>query len=175
MLNDKSGNKTVSGSGKPIACVTYNDDWIKALQAMGEWYEHNIHTYQGGSTGKASGSRRMYDCPLVHRKVGDDCSGYVCACLWNHGVNVPLTGSGGFVNPSKDFEKIMNTHGFKKYNYGDYTLMPGDIMCKNGHVEIFWTDKKSYGWGNIHDAVGKHAGMPCWQAKLKYTIVWRKK
>lgn len=148
--------------------------WISDIKEMGKWYQENIHTYQGGKTGKATGARKMYDCPIIKKKVGDDCSGFVCSCLWKHGVNVPLTGSYGFVEPTTTFAKLMTEAGFKKIKYDATKLEPGDIMCKNGHVEIYYEPKKSYAWGNIHDGLGKHTGLPCWMAKLAYTIIWRK-
>ena len=148
--------------------------WLDNVEEMGKWYQKNIHTYQGGTSGKATHSRKMYDCPLVNKKVGDDCSGFVCACLWKHGVDVPLSGSYSFVGPEKAFEKKLNDAGFNKMKYDANKLIPGDIMAKNGHVEIYFAPKKSYAWGNIHDGLNGHTGMPCWMAKLPYTTIWRK-
>ena len=93
------------------------ENWMEAVEEMAKWYEKNVHTYQGGTTGKASGQRKMYDCPLVGKKVGDDCSGFVSACLWKHGVNIPLSGSGIYTQPNQSFSKMMNNAGFVKMAY----------------------------------------------------------
>ena len=86
-----------------------------------------------------------------------------------------MTSSYGFVAPTQTFKKLMEENGFKKLDYDANKLEQGDIICKNGHVEIYYEPKKVYAWGNIHDGIGKHSGMPCWMAKLPYTVIWRKK
>ena len=140
----------------------------------------NIHTYQGGTSGHATGARRSYQCPLLGHSVGDDCSGFTSACLQLFGAfpGSYIVSSSGFASTGGATAQYLKKAGFSPLRFSGFTLLqPYDIIAKNGHVEIFCGMKgqspMSYAWGNIHDGKNGHAGMPCYTAKMNYIIVWR--
>lgn len=160
--------------------------WNQAVQSMGTFYFHNIHTYQGGVSGHATGSRRMYSCPLLGNSVGDDCSGFTSACLQLFGAfpKSYLVSSHEFASTTSTAARYLKKAGFSPLRFLGFTLLqPFDIIARNGHVEVFYgkngSSFMSYGWGNIHDGRPgpngkKRAGMPCYTAtKPAYSIVWR--
>lgn len=133
-----------------------NSSWAKAVQSMGKWYQENVHTYQNSTPpSKGSGTRKMYDCPLINGKVADDCSGYVSACLQYFGTFKKgfVPGSSGF-NQGSDIADILKSNGFTKLKYSWDIVQPYDIIAYNGHVEILAEKSehpKSWGWGSVHD------------------------
>jgi hypothetical protein len=151
-------------------------NWLDAVRKMAEWYQNNVHTYQTGTNGKAHNKRGWYFCPYVKQKVGDDCSGFVTACLWLHGVPLNFApSSAGYISPDNDTLKKLTTAGFKKIPYNAQAERVGDINCKKGHIEIVAPNGKAYSWGNIHDGRNGRPGMPCPAAfRGRYTYVWRK-
>ena len=167
-----------------------NSTWAKAVQTMGKWYEANIHTYQNRTPpAKGSGTRKMYDCSLVNGKVGDDCSGFVSACLQYFGVfkNGFIPSSYGFTYGS-DVASILQKNKFTKINYSWDKVQPYDIISYNnngkGHVEILaekGEHPKSWGWGSVHDGKtyeGKTRDvMPAKTGNKPkgetYTTIWR--
>jgi len=167
-------NGSMFGSSGPAS------SWIQAIQNMGKWYEQNIHTYQTGTTGKAMGQKGWFMCPLINDKVADDCSGFVQACLKYFGVNCPVITTATM--QQDQFSTMLENAGFKHYTgiFSPWNLKEGDIICGRGstHTEIYAGDNKSWSWGNIHDGIGKHQGMPCGFCKLDnrggYIHCWRK-
>ena len=119
-------------------------------------------------------------CPLINDKVADDCSGFVQACLKYFGVNCPTITTSSM--QQDQFMNMMENAGFKHYTgiFAPWNLQEGDIICGKGstHTEIYAGDNKSWSWGNIHDGLGKHQGMPCSFCKLDsrggYIHCWRK-
>ena len=148
LLNTNGGNP--SGPGD-------NSSWAKAVQSMGKWYEANIHTYQRNQPpSKGSGNRRYYDCPLINGKVGDDCSGYVSACLQYFGtLKKGLAFASKEYTYSSNVASLLKSGGFTKLKYSWDIVQPYDIISGPGHVEILAekgdTKAKSWGWGSVHD------------------------
>lgn len=153
-----------------------NGNWMSAVEEMGKWYESNIHTYQGGTSGHASGSKKWYMCPLVNNTVADDCSGFVQACLMYYGIQCPSITTATM--QQTQFINMMENAGFTHYIglFDQNNLQPGDIICGSGssHTEIYAGNGKSWAWGNIHDGQNGHTGMPCYFYKRHYTHCWRK-
>lgn len=154
--------------------------WNQAVQSMGKFYQQNVHTYQGGKSGHATGARRSYSCPLLGHSVGDDCSGFTSACLQLFGAfpGSYIVSSCSFASTSGTTAAYLRKAGFTPLRYISYaSLQPFDIVARNGHVEVFYgmngKSPMSYGWGNIHDGINGHVGMPCWFSKQSYSIVWR--
>ena len=154
--------------------------WNQAVQQMGKFYQQNIHTYQGGKSGHATGARRSYSCSLLGHSVGDDCSGFTSACLQLFGAfpSSYIVASSGFASTGGLTATYLRKAGFTPLRYISYTsLQPYDIVARNGHVEVFCgmngKSPMSYAWGNIHDGINGHVGMPCWFSKQNYSIVWR--
>ena len=107
---------------------------------------------------------------LAKHNVYDDCSSFVSAVLnvfvqnnkeiknkwtiYKHFTSAALLGSSG----KSELEKV----GFKCYEGGDDTddyrllnakpLKQGDILVRNGHVEIYLGTNWSFGWGEVHSS-----------------------
>lgn len=170
--------------------------WWDAVQKMGAWYQQNVHTYQGTREKPRSG-RQWYDCPLINRKVQDDCSAFVWACLQFFKPDVFKEKSWSptclqFTKEhGKSFSEItqLEQAGFKWIKWSRDALQPGDIMvgcsiqgCTHcGHTEVYAGNKKSYSWGSVHDGQGGKQGMPCSSSFSKgrgssaepYYDIWR--
>ena len=131
-----------------------NADWISCVERMGLWYGNTFNTYQGQPKGVKAGRRfdAWKPCDLLNGKgVRDDCSGFVCACLWLHGVNVPLTQTAA-MQPDKPFGNTLKSAGFTSIPFSTEALTKGDIYVTggSGHVEINWGPGKQMGWGSPH-------------------------
>lgn len=144
-------------------------DWPSTVQAMGLWYETNVHTYQSSSGGKSGGGRRFYDCsifPSGTRGVGDDCTSFCWACvqlywdtmhaehpescdesIWEEVMNrtwAPASITWG--DSSTQDAKNMARYGFEILSFSEGALQPYDMVmgskargCSHGHGEIFVT------------------------------------
>ena len=147
------------------------------LETLAKWYIANVHTYQNRTSGKGSGSRKMYSCNLFNpsKSVGDDCTGFASAFMsLVSGKSVAGGGSSAFTGGSYDGQG-----GWKYYEVSDLTsiddLQLGDILCCNTgtktkkgvrstaghHAEIYIAKGKSFGWGK------KQTSYPSGDATLK--------
>lgn len=174
-----SGNN-FSGFGFNNGTINANGSWPQMVQKMGKWYELNIHTYQGTTYKKPQTTKSWYNGPLGY-KVGDDCSGFVCACL--HGINAMDTGthwSSTQFTTANYVEDQLKKAGFVKLPWSFESRQPWDIQTKCGHVEIYaGVDAngrhKSWGWGSVHDGCNGHPAMPANISRnAKYTYIFRK-
>lgn len=172
--------------------------WWDAVQKMGAWYQENVHTYQG-TREKPRRGRTWYDCPLIGRKVQDDCSSFVWACLqyFNPDVFKPRPWSPSCLNlsietsPNGIDAQQLKEAGFKWFRWKREDLQVGDIMVGSslaqggthcGHTEIYAGNNKSYSWGSVHDGQGGKQGLPCGSSFSKggglskaepYYDIWR--
>ena len=158
--------------------------WPEAVKAMGKWYEANVHRYAADA--------HTYTTPpcslLGGQGVRWDCTGYVASCLQLFGV-LPrgywISSEMG-ADPNGDFAKKCCKGGFKQMRYpGPSGLQPYDIVCvfegkskgKQHHAEIYAGTlngkHKAWSWGNVHDGINGHQGMPCSFANYRYTICYR--
>lgn len=162
-------NPIVIGGGGGMGNAALAGDWWSIVQQMGSWYEQNVHTYQGNCH-----TRKGYSCPLLDGKnVFDDCSSFVTACVlalfkqkggpdkggWYGGP--PSTAA---MQPGSDWDRTLQSNGFKYIPFNQSILQPGDIYCggPSTHVEICAGQGKQYGWGSVHDKIAKPGvGMPC--------------
>lgn len=147
------------------------------LETLAKWYIANVYTYQNRTSGKGSGSRKMYSCNLFKpsKSVGDDCTGFASAFMsLVSGKSVAGGGSSAFTGGSYDGQG-----GWKYYEVSDLTsiddLQLGDILCCNTgtktkkgvrstaghHAEIYIAKGKSFGWGK------KQTSYPSGDATLK--------
>jgi len=186
VFTDKSGKKytnhSILGGIVQFAKVSFaaGGPWWDCVQQMGAWYQQNIHLYQG-TTQRPRKGKCWTPCPLLNGKeVADDCSGFVHACLRLAGIDCPSICTSDMNDPW--FTKLLEENGFQHLT-GVFTpenSQPGDILCggKQTHTEIYAGDRKSYGWGNIHDGQNGHPGMPCPWCNIGseggYIHCWRK-
>lgn len=181
--NNSSGGDSSAGDGNTVPGAGSNSTWAESVKSMGIWYKNNIHTYQTQTSGKATGKRKMYPCTVGNwsGSVGDDCSGYVSACLQYFGAfkKGQAPGSCGYVSDAGVAKALQNA-GFRKLTYSWDSVQPFDIIAYCGHVEILaekGDSPSSWGWGNIHDGINGHAGMPAKTGKKPkgstYKVMWR--
>ena len=110
---------------------------------------------------------------IVKTKVQDDCSSFVSAVIYlfvNNNKEIPAdkkytsipnyTSAKLLTNVSVKTE--LESKGFKCYDeslgISDVSikkidpLLPGDILVRNGHVEIYLGENWSFGWGQVHNS-----------------------
>lgn len=168
--------------------------WINDVDTVAQWYVKNVPTYchmtwdeieANGGPSTARG-RKWYRCDLEGElnglNVSDDCSGLVWACLVQAGYFEDTTtvfNSGAYL-PGKDGGKEMEEAGFIWHpmaELGVDNLEKGDILVRNGHVEVFeefegdiewaWT------WGDVYrEEPTKKDSTKAAVARL-YQGVWR--
>lgn len=179
------------GGGAPVDGAAFSGSWNDACTKMGKWYEQNIHTYQG-TREKPRAGRHWYDCPLINRKVQDDCSAFVWAVLQLFKPNIFTERSWGptcvqysLHNGETWLTKQLREAGFNVYQFSKANTRPGDIINGAkangagglGHVEIYTGGNKSWSWGSVHDGQGGKQGMPCntcWNhGGATYIEIWR--
>lgn len=153
-----SDSQLSTNNGAPSANA---EEWLKKCEEMGKWFVSNINTYQGNTDGHYDGSRKGYKCDLVGVSVGDDCSGFISACL----------AYANFIDPSKasyssapastsflsggDMVKVLENAGWTHYSTGGkgFEWKAGDIAAISGHVELVVSvdgdTMKHFGWGTI--------------------------
>lgn len=156
---------------------TVDGTWFDCVTKMGQWYETNVHTYQGTRQKPRTG-RKRYMCNIIDRYVEDDCSSFVKACLYFFGITEiwDLHVSTSLMQPGSKFDNLIRSKGFKCIPYSYDILQPGDIICGGPatHTEIYAGNGKSYSWGNVHDKTGNFQGMPCGFCRtIDYKHIWR--
>ena len=83
-------------------------------------------------------------------KVRTDCSGFVGACLKLYGAIPESSNPNSSTFTSRSYPSL-SEHGFQSMGWSGWdSLKPGDIIAKNGHVEIF-----------SHNANGQHYVFNC--------------
>lgn len=168
--------------------------WPDIVQKLGKWYQANIHTYWGSrSKPRAHNSPQCFNSP--YGPTWDDCTGFCSTCLQVFGVfkkgkyDGTYSGQGGQRFGSSDFArrdspcgKLLIKGGFTCLPFSWSTVRPYDIISVyvkggNHHAEIYYGKINgvdySYGWGNVHDGINGHPGMPHPSVKYNYQLIWR--
>lgn len=151
---NKSGNKsslTMEIIYKKFEIAVY----VASSEKIAQWYVGNVPTYcqmtkseiddNGGPS--TAGGRSYYQCDLSGEltglKVGDDCSSFLWATLVQSGYfssdTIKYTSSEYLPNgaaSAKMQEAGFTWHSMSELDGSD--LQAGDILVKNGHVEIFY-------------------------------------
>lgn len=156
--NGASVNIVEEGGESGNSIAYDNSSWLSSIETMANWYIKNVPTYQTSYNNVATGHRGMYSCDLFDKnsKVGDDCTGFVYACLVYAGLvkdspsNAPC--SNDYVGGTP--LKVLTDGGFERLKAGQgFEWQAGDIASISGHVEIVVSvegDKlSSFGWGKI--------------------------
>lgn len=149
---------------------------------------------QGESVSVLDKGAKEYICSLEGNLSGivvyDDCSGLVTACLQQAGYFPteikPKINSAGFLPGGKGGD-LLEDAGFEWYSFStsgtsdipEIHLQEGDILVKDGHVEIFshfYDDGigHSYTWGKIYEKEPVYKDI---EKKLKdnFVGIWRLK
>lgn len=177
---DKANGNGADCGDVSSADVGSASDWVDAIKKMGSWYSNNVNTYQGGPDNKHASGRKYYNCPLVNGKVGDDCSGFVSACLKFYKIEVGDIHTAS-MQPGSKFDKTLRANGFQYLAFNKSILKAGDIMCSgpDGHTSICGGmingKLRFYDWGNNRNKT--RGGLPCGyieSTKHPYKHIWRK-
>lgn len=169
--------------------------YVKMSEEVAQWYVGNITTYchmtyadiqaNGGPSTKRG--RKVYICDLDGSlngvEVSDDCSSYVWATL----VQAGYFDSSMVKYASREYRgggaatKAMEAAGFVWYPMSRLSgddLQKGDILVKDGHVEIFYDFnddgiERALTWGSIYfeEPTEKHATIN--NINTKYSGIWR--
>lgn len=158
--------------------------WAQSVKDMANWFQNNIHTYQGQPPGVKSGrSYAGFPCPLVGgHNVRDDCSGFVSGCLMLAGINTSgaMYSSADFSVENSSIGQILKEKGWQAMPFDKSALREWDIYSANAsggsggghhHVEICAGPGMTYSWGSVHDT--ERGGMPSRYCDRDYNIIWR--
>lgn len=157
--------KTVKGFGNSRA-IGYGGNWlaivqqVKAIIADGKGYSQS--SYKKVSIGGETVNVRR------------DCSGFVSACC--HFYGAPILNQTSTYFTSRNHPELEKS-GFNSAPWPGWDkLVPGDIISRNGHVEIFAGNKNGghyvYNVGSDASANNPNATR---SAKSSYTTIWRPK
>ena len=150
------------------------EEWMVSVQSIGTWYTQNISTYLAGET---AGTRAYTYCALIDKKVGDDCSSMVSACLVLYGIENSVGYSLYSFNKLK--RQFSNTLGQNLTNAGfvwhsytqDYIPQRGDISVQHKtymvdgeqrtahHVEVIDSYDENakvtyvWSWGDVYNSL----------------------
>lgn len=169
--------------------------WINTVDDVGQWYVKNVHTYchmtvdeikaNGGRPSTERG-RKKYSCDLDGNLNGiavyDDCSGFLWACLVQAGYfedTASAYNSGQYL-PGNEGGKLMEEAGFCWHplsELGVDNLEKGDVLVKNGHVEIFnrfeGNIEYAWTWGNVYGEEPTKKYSTKSEVANSYQGVWR--
>ena len=142
--------------------------WLDTIAYVKEYASKKSPRYDQG------GSVTVTTKDGVDIKMRTDCSGFVSTCLVAYGAlpNGKVLSSSGFT--AKD-NMLMSKSGFIPMSWpGWENLIAGDIIAKNGHVEIFAKNEgdshKVWNWGSTASA--SNPGITS-SSKPNYSTVWR--
>lgn len=148
------------------------DDFMEGTAEIGNWYTKNITTYLGGEIVNGGRTRRVKKCELINNiDVGDDCSGFVSACLCKYGI-LTNTWYGSFAynkdNADRNDKLIsaLEQAGFVWHKKDDkYIPKRGDILVQHEHygkenvkhVEIVDSydgkEAQVWSWGKVYKSL----------------------
>ena len=172
------------------------DRYVDFSYDVAQWYVANVDKYCQmtkadilANNGKSStnGGRCYYRCDLpgdLHGiNVSDDCSGYVWATLVQAGYfdkDTVIYTSSAYL-PGGDAERKMEEAGFTWHPMSELKgedLKKGDILVKDGHVEIFvnYSDRgqeRALTWGNVYNELPALKDAYNYNINQKYKGIWR--
>ncbi len=185
-MNNEAGlnaNENGSNYNNPNGTST-SGNTVQGLQAIlddcAHFYIDNVAMYDDNSTGTAH---------TVNRNKGKspytayaDCSGFATFFMSNvSGKNLSSASSGDFV--SGTYSSEWGAAGWKKYKASDFKsaseLRSGDVIARNGHVEVIYDTKSTFGWGDTQTKCPTYTGgikLANGQVVIYeggYTAVWR--
>lgn len=150
------------GKNKKARAIGYGYSWLEIVQAV----------KQAIAARKLGYSQSRYiELNVLGQTINNvrtDCSGFVSACL-------RLYGSITTNYNSSSLTGINTLSGFTKCGWNGWeSLQPGDIIAKNGHVEIFAKNENGthYVFNCGSDSSCNNPGMTS-SSKPSYTTVWR--
>lgn len=163
-------------------------EWLSKAEEIADWYAATFTDYQQFLGGKM--------CPILDKKVRDDCSGLVTACLVNYGIydGNEIFNSAHFRDKNSEIGELMQEHftpiegefmqtDYQEFQPGDilagYMFEDGEVQKKHGHVTIYAGNGKFYDWGGwaykaeTQPVAGEESEG--YMHDHLYTIIWRMK
>lgn len=161
VLDQYENNSDLSIDTSILLAFSGGTEWEIACWEMAQWYQENVHTYQGSESGNATDHPEGFECDLfkddygkpMKFKVYDDCTGFVSACLhylaWKKDKLLfdkfkdKKYGSMMFYNTTakSDAQEELKALGFewveldpnevKRGDAYESVIVKGDIMCVN--------------------------------------------
>ena len=148
------------------------EKFMEGTVEIGNWYTRNITTYLGGEIVNGDRTRKVKKCELINSiDVGDDCSGFVSACLCKYGI-LTNTWYGSFAynkdNADRNDKLIsaLEKAGFVWHTKDDkYIPKRGDILVQHEHygkenvkhVEIVDSydgkEAQVWSWGKVYKSL----------------------
>lgn len=133
------------------------DNFMEGTAEIGNWYTKNITTYLGGEIVNGGRTRRVKKCELINNiDVGDDCSGFVSACLCKYGI-LTNTWYGSFAynkdNADRNDKLIsaLEQAGFVWHKKDDkYIPKRGDILVQHEH---YGKEAQVWSWGKVYKSL----------------------
>lgn len=133
------------------------DNFMEGTAEIGNWYTKNITTYLGGEIVNGGRTRRVKKCELINNiDVGDDCSGFVSACLCKYGM-LTNTWYGSFAynkdNADRNDKLIsaLEQAGFVWHKKDDkYIPKRGDILVQHEH---YGKEAQVWSWGKVYKSL----------------------
>ena len=148
------------------------ENFMDGTAEIGNWYTKNITTYLGGEIVNGDRTRRVKKCELINNiDVGDDCSGFVSACLCKYGILTNIWyGSFAYNKDNADRnDKLISAleqAGFVWHKKDDkYIPKRGDILVQHEHygkenvkhVEIVDSydgkEAQVWSWGKVYKSL----------------------
>lgn len=133
------------------------DNFMEGTAEIGNWYTKNITTYLGGEIVNGGRTRRVKKCELINNiDVGDDCSGFVSACLCKYGI-LTNTWYGSFAynkdNADRNDKLIsaLEQARFVWHKKDDkYIPKRGDILVQHEH---YGKEAQVWSWGKVYKSL----------------------
>lgn len=172
------------------------DRYVDLSYDVAQWYVANVDKYcqmtkadilANGGKPSTAGGRCYYKCDLPGDlngiNVSDDCSGYVWATLVQAGYfdrDTAIYTSSAYL-PGGNAEKKMEEAGFTWHPMSELKgedLKTGDILVRNGHVEIFYdyngdAQERALTWGNVYNELPARKDAYRKNINQKYEGIWR--
>ena len=146
---------------------------VNAIMTLGQWMIDDVAVYSQTST---------VVCPYLSELDADgnivtegtmrpDCSGFAHAIV-RYLANekgykaasspVPLGGSSGYIVQNGAWCNKLESLGWVFLSSKDMQvsdLQAGDMMVRNGHVEFYMGEGKTWGWGTVQKQIPKNANV----------------
>lgn len=178
------------------------EGWDECCTQMADFYQHNIHTYQGDAYGVNVGGthsgRKEYECDLFPsgvRAVKDDCTSFCWACIqyyidscdpenefYDEIMSSGPPRSLGWSDPEGKGQDLTKKAGFEVIPYDINELKPFDIVmgnqkygCSHGHGEIYIGNfnGRRLKYGWGNIADVEHGGLPKGYGAYNYNWIFR--
>lgn len=171
MTNGMLGIKEDQGTNTSTDSTTFGDgvslpsnaEWVETVKAVKQAFINAGFGYTLGGSGTININGES-------KSVRTDCSGFVSECVSQFIGKHILLSSRDYIQSTN---KVLTEAGFKSRSWNGWdTLSEGDIIAKDGHVEIFCGNEGAK--HNVYNFGGTTSAntLITPSAKTEYTTVW---